>query len=103
MLSDHDSGLYSDDIQIMTVHYPLPSWLTYSVVLLCLLLRDDTSTTPTTTSKRVLGMDGICFLLYEGINRLIRGLDIYASRAFTRDLVYLACRYRQLVVRSLSS
>ena len=45
--------------------------------------------------KRVLGMDSICFLLYDGINWLIRRLDTYASLACPRDLVYLACRYRQ--------
>lgn len=62
----YDSGLYNDDIQIMTVHYPLRPSLTYSLELLCLLLRDDTTTT--TTSKRVLGMGSICFLLHDGIN-----------------------------------
>jgi hypothetical protein len=46
-------------------------------------------------------MGSICFLLYGGINSLIRRLDIYASLACTRNLVYLTCRYRQLIVRSL--
>jgi Na+-translocating ferredoxin:NAD+ oxidoreductase RnfE subunit len=80
----------------MTVHYPLPSWLTYSattetdggiteqhssvvlLLLLCLLLRDDTTTTM--TSKHVLGMGSICFLLYDGMNEVIRRLGSYASR-----------------------
>ena len=44
--------LYNDDIQIMTVHYPLLSRLTYLLELLCLLLRDDTTTT---TSKTRFG------------------------------------------------